>query len=159
MSEIYKFSYSTPQGQEHSFAELKDKVILVVNTATQCGLAPQFKELQALHEKYEDQGLVILGFPCNQFLGQEPLKDAEMEQSCEINFGVTFQLTQKVDVNGKNAHPVYIYLKKKLGGFLFSRIKWNFEKFLIDRNGNPIKRYAPTVKPKDMEKEIVKLLK
>lgn len=155
---IYNFNYTTPNGLVTSFEEHKGKVILIVNTATQCGLTPQFAGLQKLHEKYSDKGLVILGFPCNQFLGQEPLSDADMEQSCEINHGVTFRLTKKIEVNGKNADPIYKYLKKKLGGFLFSRIKWNFEKFLIDKNGNPVKRFAPTVKPADMEKDIVKLL-
>ncbi len=155
---IYNFNYTTPTGQQHSFQELKGKVILIVNTATKCGLTPQFAGLQELHEKYKDKGLVVLGFPCNQFMGQEPLKDEEMEQTCEINHGVTFQLTKKIDVNGSNADPVYKYLKKKLGGFLISRIKWNFEKFIIDKNGNPAKRFAPTVKPADMESEIVKLL-
>jgi glutathione peroxidase len=155
---IYDFDYQTPNGDQHSFGEHKHKVILVVNTATKCGLTPQFSGLQELHEKYKDQGLVVLGFPCNQFMGQEPLADDEMEKTCEINHGVTFQLTKKIDVNGKNAHPVYKYLKKKLGGFFISRIKWNFEKFLIDKNGDPVKRFAPNVKPADMENEIVKLL-
>jgi glutathione peroxidase len=155
---IYNFNYSTPAGLVTSFEEHKGKVILIVNTATKCGLTPQFTGLQELHEKYKDKGLVVLGFPCNQFMGQEPLNDDEMEQTCEINHGVTFQLTKKIDVNGKNADPVYKFLKNKLGGFIFSRIKWNFEKFIIDKNGKPVKRFAPTVKPTDMESEIVKLL-
>ena len=159
MANIYDFNYETPNGKNHSFEELKGKVVVIVNTATKCGLTPQFAELQELHEKYKDQGLVVLGFPCNQFMGQEPLQDKDMEQTCEINHGVTFQLTKKVAVNGKNAAPVYKYLKKKKGGFFFSRIKWNFEKFIIDRNGNPVERFAPTVKPLEMEKDIVELLK
>lgn len=158
MSTIYAHSYQTPNGESHSFKELEGKVILVVNTATQCGLTPQFSGLQALHDKYKDQGLVVLGFPCNQFMGQEPLKDEEMEQTCELNHGVTFQLTKKIDVNGAKADPVYKYLKKKLGGFLFSRIKWNFEKFIIDKNGVPVKRFSPTTKPADMEGFIKELL-
>ena len=111
-----------------------------------------------LHEKYKDQGLVVLGFPCNQFLGQEPLSDEEMESTCEINHGVTFQLTKKIDVNGKNTDPVFNYLKKKKGGFLFSSIKWNFTKFLVDKKGVPMKRYAPNVKPLDIEQDIKSLL-
>lgn len=159
MSNIYHFEFLTPNGQVHSFNEFKGKPILIVNTATKCGLTPQFAGLQELHEKYKDKGLVVLGFPCNQFMGQEPLSDDEMESVCEINHGVTFQLTKKVDVNGKNAHPVYKYLKKKKGGFLFSRIKWNFEKFLINAKGEPYKRYAPNVKPREIENDIVNLLK
>lgn len=154
MSNIYSFDYQTPNGETHSFKEFEGKPILIVNTATQCGLTPQFSGLEELHQAYKDQGLVVLGFPCNQFMGQEPLKDDEMESACKVNHGVTFQLTKKVDVNGNNAHPVYKYLKKKKGGFLFSQIKWNFTKFLIDKNGVPVKRYAPTVKPKEMEEDI-----
>ncbi len=154
MSNIYSFDYQTPNGETHSFKEFEGKPILIVNTATQCGLTPQFSGLEELHQTYKDQGLVVLGFPCNQFMGQEPLKDDEMESACKVNHGVTFQLTKKVDVNGNNAHPVYKFLKKKKGGFLFSQIKWNFTKFLIDKNGVPIKRYAPTVKPKEMEEDI-----
>ncbi len=158
MLNIYSYKYQTPSGEIHSFEELKGKVILIVNTATQCGLTPQFSELQTLHEKYKDQGLVVLGFPCNQFLGQEPLSDEEMEGTCEINHGVTFQLTKKIDVNGKNTAPVFNYLKKKKGGFLFSSIKWNFTKFLVDKKGVPVKRYAPNLKPLDIEEDIKQLL-
>ncbi|MDG2464646.1 MAG: glutathione peroxidase, partial [Crocinitomicaceae bacterium] len=154
MSSLYNFSYQTPNGEVHSFEEHKGKAVLIVNTATQCGLTPQFKGLQELHERYADKGLVVLGFPCNQFMRQEPLNDAEMEQACENNHGVTFQLTKKIEVNGKNADPLYKYLKKQKGGFIFSRIKWNFEKFLIDSNGSAVKRFAPNVKPKDLEKDI-----
>lgn len=158
MSNIYDYDFQTPNGDVHSFKEFEGKPILIVNTATKCGLTPQFAGLQELHEKYKDQGLVILGFPCNQFMGQEPLKNDEMQQACEINHGVTFQLTKKIDVNGKNEHPVYKYLKKEKGGFLFSRIKWNFTKFLIDKNGMPIKRFSPKMKPSDIEKDIKELL-
>ena len=158
MSTFYKFTYQTPNGDVHSFEEHKGKAVLIVNTATQCGLTPQFHGLQELHEKYKEKGLVILGFPCNQFMGQEPLNDDEMEQACEINHGVTFQLTKKIDVNGKNADPLYKYLKKQKSGFLFSRIKWNFEKFLIDEEGNVVKRFAPTVKPIDLEEDVRQLI-
>ena len=158
MSTVYDFSYQTPNGEVHSFEEHKGKAVLIVNTATECGLTPQFKGLQELHEKYKEKGLVILGFPCNQFMGQEPLNDAEMEQACEINHGVTFQLTKKIEVNGKNANPLYKYLKNQKGAFLFSRIKWNFEKFLIDGKGKVVKRFAPTLKPKDLEEDIRQLI-
>ena len=158
MSTVYDFSYQTPNGEVHSFEEHKGKAVLIVNTATECGLTPQFKGLQELHEKYKEKGLVILGFPCNQFMGQEPLNDAEMEQACEINHGVTFQLTKKIEVNGKNANPLYKYLKNQKGAFLFSRIKWNFEKFLIDGKGKVVKRFAPTAKPKDLEEDIRQLI-
>lgn len=148
----------TPQGNSLSMAEMQGKVVLVVNTATKCGLAPQFEGLEALHLKYKAQGLVLLGTPCNQFLNQEPETNESMVESCQINHGVTFQLTEKIDVNGKNTHPLFQFLKKKLGGFLGSGIKWNFTKFLVDKNGKPYKRYAPTTKPEDLEKDIVKLL-
>ncbi|MEN9001565.1 MAG: glutathione peroxidase, partial [Flavobacteriales bacterium] len=122
--------------------------------------APQFDGLEKLHQTYSDRGLVVLGFPCNQFLGQEPLSNDQMEESCRINHGVTFQLMEKIDVNGSKAHPLYKYLKAKLkSGIFSSRIKWNFEKFLIDSNGKPIKRFSPKTKPKTMEGAIIKALK
>lgn len=156
--DFYHLSAKTPSGQVIPMSEFKGKVILVVNTATKCGLAPQFKGLEELHQKYSDQGLVVLGFPCNQFLSQEPETNETMVESCQINFGVSFQLFEKCDVNGKNTHPIFYYLKKKLGGWFGSKIKWNFTKFLIDSNGNPIKRYAPTIKPDAMEKDILELI-
>ncbi len=156
---FYQLSAKTPAGEIISMSDFRGKVIVIVNTATKCGLAPQFKGLEELHQKYKDKGLVILGFPCNQFLSQEPETNDSMVESCQINFGVTFQLFEKCDVNGASTHPVFKYLKKKLGGWFGSRIKWNFTKFLIDSNGNPVKRFSPTVKPVDMENEIVKLLK
>ena len=130
----------------------------MVNTATKCGLAPQFKELEALHQEYKDQGLVVLGFPSNQFLNQEPESNESMEESCELNFGVTFQLTEKIDVNGKNTHPVFTYLKEELPGKLNKRIKWNFTKFLITPDGKPKARYSPTTKPTAIEQEIKTVL-
>jgi glutathione peroxidase len=136
----------------------RGKVVLVVNTATKCGLAPQFRELEALHQKYRDRGLVVLGFPCNQFQNQEPELNDTMVQSCEINFGVTFQLTEKIMVNGSETHPLFRYLKDQLPGNLGKRIKWNFTKFLISPEGKPIRRYAPTVKPASMEKDILGVL-
>jgi glutathione peroxidase len=158
VSSIYDLSYNTPSGEKKSLKDLQGKAILVVNTATQCGLAPQFAGLESLHNTYKDDGLVVLGFPCNQFMGQEPVSDEEMVEACQINHGVTFPLTEKVDVNGNDAHPVFKYLKKQLGGMLTNSIKWNFTKFLIDKDGNPVKRYSPTTEPKDLEKDIKKAL-
>lgn len=155
---FYQLSAKTPAGEVVSMSEFKGKTILIVNTATKCGLAPQFKGLEELHQKYRDKGLVVLGFPCNQFLNQEPETNEAMAESCQINFGVTFQLFEKCDVNGVNTHPVFRFLKKRLSGWFGSKIKWNFTKFLIDKNGNPVKRFAPIVKPKDMEQEILKLV-
>ncbi|QKZ12238.1 glutathione peroxidase [Spirosoma sp. KUDC1026] len=157
-SEFYQLSARTPQGAELPMADFEGKAVLIVNTATKCGLAPQFEGLEALHQKYKDRGLVVLGFPCDQFRDQEPETNETMEQVCKINHGVTFTLTQKCDVNGPNTQPVFKYLKNELGGFLNDAIKWNFTKFLIDRSGKPYKRYAPITKPEAIEKDIQKLL-
>ena len=156
---FYDLSVKTPQGKTIEMSDLKGKAVLIVNTATKCGLAPQFDGLEALHQQYKDKGLVVLGFPCNQFRDQEPETNDSMEESCRINFGVTFQLTEKVEVNGNNTHPVFVYLKNQLGGLFGSRIKWNFTKFLVTPDGKPFKRYAPTTKPEKIEKDIKKLLK
>lgn len=156
--DFYNLTAKTSDGKDVSFSAFEGKVVLIINTATKCGFAPQFKELEMLHQKYKDKGLVIIGFPCNQFLNQEPINDQEMQNVCELNFGVTFQLMEKCDVNGSNTHPVFKYLKSELGGLFASRIKWNFTKFLIDRNGYPVKRFAPLVKPKNMELDILKIL-
>lgn len=158
MQEFYQLKANTPQGKELNFSAYQGKTLLVVNTATKCGLAPQFRELEALHQKYKDKGLVILGFPSDQFLGQEPETNENMEQSCEINFGVTFQLTEKIRVNGRQTHPVFTYLKEKLPGKAGKRIKWNFTKFLVTSQGLPYKRYAPRVRPQAIEKDILVLL-
>lgn len=157
---IHKFEANKPNGESISMEEYKGKVVLIVNTATKCGLTPQFKGLEKLHQDYKNQGLVVLGFPCNQFLGQEPVSNDKMEETCQINHGVTFQLMEKIDVNGSKAHPIYKYLKNKIKSGLFSsRIKWNFEKFLIDGNGKPVKRFSPKTKPQEFEGEIIKELK
>lgn len=157
--EFYKLKAKTPKGGEINLADFKDKTVLIVNTATKCGLTPQFEALENLHQQYKDKGLVVLGFPCNQFMGQEPETNETLEETCRINHGVTFQLTEKIDVNGKNTHPVYKYLKGELGGIFGSKIKWNFTKFLITPEGKPYKRYAPTTKPENIENDIKKLLK
>ncbi len=151
---FYDFEVNTPMGEKISMADYKGKVVLVVNTATKCGLTPQFDGLEALHQKYVDQGLVILGMPCNQFASQEPQANETMVDFCRVNHGVTFQLTEKIDVNGDATHPLFAFLKKAKGGFFGSRIKWNFTKFLVDKNGKPVKRYAPTTKPEQIEEMI-----
>lgn len=156
---IYNLTYKKPSGEKISLEEYKGKVILIVNTATKCGLTPQFEGLETLHQKYKDQGLVIIGMPCDQFANQEPETNENMVLMCKINHGVTFQLTEKIDVNGKNTHEIFKYLKEELGGILGSSIKWNFTKFLIDRTGKPYKRYAPTTVPSKIEEDILELLK
>ena len=157
---FHDFEANKPNGEKVSMDTFKGKTVLLVNTATKCGLTPQFKGLEKLHQEYKDKGLVVLGFPCNQFLGQEPVSNEKMEETCEINHGVTFQLMEKIDVNGSKAHPIYKYLKNKLkAGIFSSRIKWNFEKFLIDSSGKPIKRFSPKTKPVEIEKDIIELLK
>ena len=156
---FYNFKANSLQGKEISMKTYEGKVVLVVNTASKCGFTPQFEGLEALYEKYKDQGLVILGFPCNQFAHQDPGTNAEIGEFCTANYGVTFPMFEKIDVNGEQAHPLYKYLKDALGGTLGDGIKWNFTKFLLDRNGNPVKRFAPMLKPADMEEDIVALLK
>ncbi|WP_220783319.1 glutathione peroxidase [Shewanella sairae] len=156
---MYDFSANNIQGKQVSLADYKDKVVLIVNTASECGFTPQYKDLEALNQKYQAQGLVILGFPCNQFGAQEKGDSQAISQFCELNFGVTFPLFEKIDVNGSNTLPLYAYLKHSAKGLLGSeKIKWNFTKFLVDRQGNPVKRYAPTTKPMALEKDILTLL-
>jgi glutathione peroxidase len=157
-SEFYQLTANNPQGQPVSMTGYEGKVILVVNTATQCGLAPQFEGLEQLYNKYKDRGLVVLGFPCNQFAGQEPESNDNMEQTCKVNFGVTFPLMEKIEVNGPKTHPIFRLLKRRLGGLFGSRIKWNFTKFLVDQKGRPVKRFAPVTKPGAIEPYIQKLL-
>jgi len=127
--------------------EYRGKTILVVNTASKCGFTPQYEGLEEIYRKYRDKGFVVLGFPCNQFGNQEPGDEASIARGCLVNYGVSFPVFSKVDVNGKNAHPIFRYLKKELSGFLGNGIKWNFTKFLIDTNGKPVKRFGPSVKP------------
>lgn len=158
MNSIYDYKAITMQGTELSMADLKGKVLLIVNTASKCGLTPQFKALEDLHKKYEGQGLIIIGFPCDQFAGQELSSNNEINAFCTRNYGVSFQMMQKIDVNGKNAHPLYKFLKEQAGGFLFNAIKWNFTKFLVNRDGTQIKRFAPYTKPEKIEDDICKLL-
>ncbi|MBN2635057.1 MAG: glutathione peroxidase [Prolixibacteraceae bacterium] len=150
---FYQFSAKNLQGNEIKMDEFKDKMVLVVNTASKCGLTPQYEGLEKLYTKYKEKGLVILGFPCNQFGNQEPGDEKSISEGCLINYGVTFPMFSKIDVNGESAHPIFNYLKSKLkGGILGSKIKWNFTKFLIDKNGKPIKRFAPTTTPEKIDK-------
>jgi glutathione peroxidase len=156
---IYDFFVTTIEGESINLSNYKDRVLLIVNTASQCGFTPQYQGLQALYDKYASQGLVILGFPCNQFGQQEPGSASEIRSFCETRFGVTFPLFQKVDVNGKDAHPLFQYLTKAAPGlFGTETIKWNFTKFLVDRSGKVVERYASLAKPEDLEKAIQKLL-
>jgi glutathione peroxidase len=157
-NDLYQFSVKTSDGRELPLSDLKGKLVLVVNTATQCGLTPQFEGLERLYQEYKDKGLVILGFPCNQFGGQEPLSNESMATECKINHGVSFPLTEKIEVNGDHTHPVFKFLKSSLGGFFGSRIKWNFTKFLVNAEGKPVKRFSPITKPEDIEPYIAKLL-
>ncbi|KAG9320000.1 hypothetical protein KVV02_001539 [Mortierella alpina] len=145
--------------QEVSMSDFENKVILVVNVASLCGFTPQYKELEQLYKDYKDQGLVVIGFPCNQFGGQEPGSEQEIESFCQVNFGVTFPLMAKIDVNGAHEDSVYRFLKSQKAGFLgLTRIKWNFEKFLIDRKGMVVERYPSTTTPKAIAEDIKKLL-
>lgn len=157
-NEFYQLTANDPRGKPVSFSGYKGKVILLVNTATQCGLTPQFEGLERLYLRFRDKGFVVLGFPCNQFGSQEPVANEHMEETCRVNHGVTFPLFEKIDVNGPNTHPVFLFLKRKLGGFLGSRIKWNFTKFLIDASGKPVKRFAPLTKPDAIEPYIRRML-
>jgi glutathione peroxidase len=156
---FYDFKSQLLSGTPVSMDEFKGKTVVVVNTASKCGLTPQYEGLEDLYQKYKDQGLVILGFPCNQFANQESGTSEEIQEFCQMNYGVSFPIFEKVDVNGKNADPIFAFLKSKLsGGFLGKTIKWNFTKFIIDKNGKPVKRFAPTTKPHKMEKTIKAIL-
>ena len=180
MATIYDYKAIASNGKEIDFADFKGKVLMIINTASKCGFTPQFDGLEELNEKYADRGLVMIGFPCNQFAEQDPGTDGEIQEFCRINYGVTFQIMKKIDVNGKEEHPIFTWLKEqapteeykglkaKAAATLFktisksvekdSDIKWNFTKFLISRDGTVVKRYAPTTDPKDFEKDIEAML-
>ncbi|MFC2947824.1 glutathione peroxidase [Virgibacillus sediminis] len=155
---IYDFSATTIEGEEKSLEVYKGKVLLIVNTASKCGFTPQFEALQSLYEEYKDQGFEILGFPSNQFKEQDPGTDEEIAEFCQKNYGVTFQMFSKVDVKGENAHPLFNYLTNQKKGIMTNQIKWNFTKFLINRQGEVIERYAPQAKPESLRKDIVEAL-
>jgi glutathione peroxidase len=155
MTTAYDFSANRLDGSLQPLSVFKGKVALVVNTASKCGFTPQYKGLQALYDKYQEQGLVVLGFPCDQFGNQEPGESEEIAQFCEMNFGVTFPLFEKIDVNGRDAHPLYAFMKEAAPGLLGSEaIKWNFTKFLVGKDGKVVKRYAPNTEPRDIAKDI-----
>ena len=159
MASVYDFTVRNIQGKDVKLDAYKGKTLLIVNTASECGFTPQYKGLEALYRKYHDEGLEVLGFPCNQFGSQEPGSEQEIATFCETNYGVTFPLFAKVDVNGKDATPLYQHLKKAKPGLLGSEaIKWNFTKFLVDRQGNVVERYAPNVEPDSLAPDVAKLL-
>ena len=158
MATIYDYKAIASNGKEIDFKEFEGKVLLIINTASKCGFTPQFDGLEKLNEKYRDRGLVCIGFPCNQFANQDPGSDSEIEGFCRMNYGVTFQIMKKVDVNGKDAHPIFKYLRSQTRGFLNDKVKWNFTKFLVSRDGKTIKRFGPTVEPVKLESEIEKML-
>jgi glutathione peroxidase len=155
---LYDFSARLNSGEMCPLSEFRGKVLLVVNGASKCGFTPQYNELQGLYETFGPRGFAILGFPCDQFGHQEPGTDAEIAAFCQVNFGVTFPLFAKIEVNGTGAHPLYRWLKEQKGGFLGSRIKWNFTKFLVDRAGAVRERFAPVVRPERIAQNIVGLL-
>ncbi len=156
---FYDFSAKNMDGQEVNMVEYKGKVVLVVNTASKCGLTPQFTGLEELYEEYKEKDFEILGFPCNQFAKQDSGSNEEINNFCLINYGVSFTMFEKIDVNGQNAHPLYKYLKSEAKGLISKEIKWNFTKFLIDSDGNVIKRYGPTTNPLSIKDDIEKLIK
>jgi len=159
MTTVYDFSAATLSGDEIPLSNFRGQVLLIVNTASKCGFTPQYEGLETLYEKHHGEGLTILGFPCNQFGSQEPGGAEEIGAFCLKNYGVSFPMFDKIDVNGANAHPLYKYLKKEERGVLGTEaIKWNFTKFLIGRDGVPVERYAPQTKPADIESDIAKLL-
>ncbi len=155
-NQFYDFKAKTLQGKEIGMDSYKGKTVLVVNTASKCGLTPQYEGLEAMYRKHKDNGLVILGFPSNQFANQEPGDEKSIAEGCLLNYGVTFPMFSKIDVNGPDAHPIYKYLRRKLPGVFSSKIKWNFTKFLIDSEGRPVKRFSPVTKPEKIEEYLEK---
>lgn len=156
---IYDFSAINMQGQEISLSDFQGKVMLIVNTASKCGFTPQFEGLEELHQEFSEQGLVILGFPCNQFGGQDPGSDEKIQEFCQLNYGVSFPMFSKIDVNGGSAHPLFTFLKNEVTGTLGSKsIKWNFTKFLVNRQGEVVQRYGSVDKPEKIKKALTKLI-
>jgi|TARA_B110000977_G_scaffold89891_1_gene119394 glutathione peroxidase len=155
---IYDFTVEDSSGNPVSLEDYRGKVVLIVNTASKCGFTPQYTQLQELYDQYSARDFVVLALPCNQFGGQEPGSNAEVQEFCQMNFGLSFPVMGKIDVNGKEQHALYTHLKSQAGGILNSKIKWNFTKFLVDREGQVVERYAPIRKPKDIAADIEKLL-
>lgn len=158
MDSVYDYKVRDKKGELFDMGSLKGKVVLIVNTASKCGFTPQYKGLEELYRKYGEKGLVVLGFPCDQFMHQEPGSMDEIKQFCSLNYNVTFPLMNKIDVNGAESEPLFSYLKDERAGLFGKSIKWNFTKFLIDREGNVVKRFAPVDKPEKLVKDIEKLL-
>lgn len=158
MTTVYDFSVKKPNGNEMPLKEYEDKPLLIVNTASKCGFTPQFGGLQSLYEKYKDDGFVVLGFPCDQFNNQEYDDINQTTEFCRVNYGVTFPIFAKVDVNGEDAHPLFVHLTTEKKGMLSKKIKWNFTKFLVDRNGQVVERYAPQTSPEKIEEDVKKIL-
>ncbi|MBF4163669.1 glutathione peroxidase [Nocardioides acrostichi] len=158
MTTLQDFSATSIDGQEIDLADYRGQVVLVVNTASQCGFTPQFEGLQALHDSYGDRGFTVLGFPCDQFGHQDPGSDAEISGFCQKNYGVSFPMFSKIEVNGDGAHPLYQWLRKEKGGVLGNNIKWNFTKFLIGKDGTVLGRYGSTTKPEKIRSDIEKAL-
>lgn len=159
MAAIYDIKVKSISGAEKPLSDFAGKVLLIVNTASKCGFTPQFKGLEELYEKFKGQGLEVLGFPCNQFLSQDPGSDSQIQEFCSLNYGVSFPMFAKIEVNGPNTHPLYQHLKSEMTGLLGSeKIKWNFTKFLVGRDGKVLKRYAPTTEPKAIAADIEKAL-
>lgn len=156
---LYEIEVDDIRGQRRTLGDYQGKILLIVNTASKCGFTPQFEGLQSLHEDLGERGFEVLGFPCNQFMNQDPAENGEISEFCSLNYGVDFPMFSKIDVNGPDAHPLYQYLKGQAKGLMGSeKIKWNFTKFLINRNGEVVDRYPPTAKPDDIRKDIEKLL-
>ncbi|GLS84607.1 glutathione peroxidase [Paraferrimonas haliotis] len=156
--DFYQHQLTMNDGSELQLSSLKGKVVLIVNTASKCGFTPQYQSLQALHKHYQDKGLVIIGAPCNQFGKQEPGNASDIQGFCELNYGVTFPLSEKLDVNGANAHPLFDYLKSQQKGLITNNIKWNFTKFLVDKEGRVVSRHGPATDPIKLKEEIEALL-
>ena len=155
---IYDIEVQKPNGDAYKLDAYKNKVMLIVNTASECGFTPQIEGLQALYYKYKNQDFIILGFPCNQFGGQEPGTGEEATQNCKINYGVSFPMHEKIDVKGEQQHPLFKFLTEAQNGFFNEKIKWNFTKFLVDKNGDVVQRFSPQKKPSQLESEIEALL-
>ncbi|MBO1529904.1 glutathione peroxidase [Psychrobacter sp. F1192] len=158
MSSIYDFTAERMDGTQQAFTDYQDSVLLIVNTASKCGFTPQFAGLEELYQRFKDQGLVVIGFPCNQFGSQDPGSNDEIGAFCQKNYGVTFPMMAKTDVNGQDAHPVFEWLKAQKGGVLTDGIKWNFTKFLVGKDGQVLERYAPTTKPESLTADIEQAL-
>jgi glutathione peroxidase len=158
INSLYDLSFTDNRGQTVPMSEFAGRPVLIVNTASKCGFTPQYDGLQHLHQEFKDRGLVVIGFPCDQFAHQEPGDDEQIEEFCRVNYGVSFPLSKKVDVNGKDADPVFDFLKERAGGLLGSGIKWNFTKFLVSPDGTTVKRYAPKTEPAILEPDIEALL-